>query len=135
MDKKISRLRNYNEILSRWLVLKQDNIDLLEWFKRKDYHTIAIYGMGSLGELFFNECKNGDIEIGYIVDKNADFLDKEIGVLQPDCEYAKVDVIVVTATHVFDKINGMLEEKVEFPIVSLEDIISNLYFNYEGDMG
>ena len=44
-------------------------------------------------------------------------------VVTPEDFLEEVDVIVVTAIHYFDEIESMLGEKVDYPIISLEDII------------
>ena len=43
--------------------------------------------------------------------------------MTPDDELEPVDVIVVTAIYYFDEIEDMLSEKVDYPVISLEDIL------------
>ena len=47
-------------------------------------------------------------------------------ILTPEDELEPVDVIVVTAIYYFDEIEDMLFEKVDYPVVSLEDILYEL---------
>ena len=59
-----------------------------------------------------------------IVDNNAASTYSELDVIDPDdAKYEKVDAIIVTATFAFDDIEEKLAEKVDFPIISLEDVV------------
>ena len=107
----------------RWLKIHQEGKTLVDYFKRNNYKTIAIYGMKELGERLVDELKSSDIKVCYAIDKKADQIYADVNVLMPDEELEPVDVIVVTAIYYFDEIEAMLSSKVEYPIVSLEDIL------------
>lgn len=107
----------------QWLQIRQEGKTLAEYFKREGYQTVAIYGMKELGERLYDELKDSDIKVSYAIDKNADSIYADVDVVMPDEELAPVDVIVVTAIYYFDEIEEMLSEKVDYPVVSLEDIL------------
>lgn len=113
----------YYQLFNQWLMIRQEGKTLAEYFERNQYKTVAIYGMKEFGERLFDELKDSDITVKYIIDKNADALYADVDVITPDEEMAPVDVIVVTATHYYDEIEEELCEKVDYPIVSLEDIL------------
>ncbi|MEY8375770.1 hypothetical protein AALD22_08310 [Lachnospiraceae bacterium 56-18] len=115
------------QMMNQWVELKQKGINLSQFFEENGYKKIAIYGMSSAGEALCNELKDSDIEITYAVDKNKYGVVTELEVYAPDEELPDVDVIVVSAVAYYDEIAAMLEEKVKFPIVSLEDIVYNVY--------
>ena len=79
--------------------------------------------MKELGERLYDELRDSEVEVKYIIDKNADAIYADIDVLTPEDELEEVDAIVVTAIHYFDEIEEMLEQKVDCPILSLEDIV------------
>lgn len=110
----------------KWLQIKQNGKSLVEYFVEHNYKTIAIYGMRELGERLYDELRQSDIEVSYIIDKNASELYAEIDILTPDEELKPVDVIVVTAIYYFDEINEMLNEKIDYPVISLEDILNEV---------
>ncbi|MBP5385603.1 MAG: hypothetical protein J6Y57_11625 [Lachnospiraceae bacterium] len=121
---KVDKFKGYYNMLNQWLMLKQDGKNLSAYFKANDYRTIAIYGMGEMGNRLYDELKGTDIEIKYAVDKNAASTYSELDVVDPDdCRFEDVDCIVVTATFAFDEIAEKLEKEVSFPIVSLEDVV------------
>lgn len=79
--------------------------------------------MRELGEHLYEELNGSDITVTYAIDKNADAIYAEVAVVTPDDTLEPVDVIVVTAITFFDEIEEILAEKVDCPIVSLEDIL------------
>lgn len=107
----------------QWLRIRQEGKTLVEYFERNDYKTVAIYGMKELGERLYDELQDSGITVRYVIDKNADAIYADVDVITPDDELEQVDVIVVTALYYFDEIEEMLSEKVDYPVVSLEDIL------------
>lgn len=59
----------------------------------------------------------------YGIDKNADSIYADIDVLTVEDDLESVDVVVVTAITFFDEIEEKLSEKMDCPIISLEDIL------------
>lgn len=110
----------------RWLQIHQEGRTLVEYFNNNNYKTVAIYGMKELGERLIDELKDSEIKVCYAIDKNADQIYADVDVLKPEDELGAVDVIVVTAIYYFDEIEEMLSGKVDYPIVSLEDILYEL---------
>lgn len=125
-DEKIYKFKGYYSLLNQWLSIKQSGRGLEEYFIANGYKTIAIYGMGELGLRLYEELKNSkEVEIKYAVDQGA-ALCEELEILGLDDSLPEVDVIVVTATFVFEEIAKMLREKTEGEIISLDDIIDEL---------
>lgn len=122
-EEKVDKFKGYYNMLNQWLMLKQQGKSLAEYFKSNDYHTIAIYGMGEMGNRLYDELKGTDIVVKYAVDKNADSTYSELEVIDPEDDFETVDVMIVTATFAFDEIESKLSNKVGFPIVSLEDAV------------
>lgn len=107
----------------QWLRVRQEGKTLVEYFEKQGYKTVAIYGMKELGERLYDELQGSGITVKYVIDKNADSIYAEVDVVTPDEKLEPVDVIVVTAIYYFDEIEEMLSEKVDYPVVSLEDIL------------
>lgn len=92
----------------------------LTWYGAK---TIAVYGYGYVGKFFIKTIKNSDIQVKYIIDKNADFIISDIPVITVNDEFPAVDVIVVTVMNEFASIESKLRKKCTSQILSIEDII------------
>lgn len=122
----IQKMTEFYQVLIEWLRIRQEGKSLESFFTKNGYKTVAIYGMKELGERLYDELKDSEIEVKYIIDKNADEIYAELEVVDPDDYLENVDVVVVTAIHYFDEIEETLSDKVDFPIVSLEDILYEL---------
>ncbi|MDO5572620.1 MAG: hypothetical protein Q4G60_01430 [bacterium] len=120
---KVDKFKGYYNMLNQWLVLKQEGRSLVDYFKSNHYKTIAIYGMGEMGNRLYDELKNSDLEVKYAVDQNAASTYSELDVIDKDDEFGSVDVMVITATFAFDEIEEEISGKVNFPIISLEDVV------------
>lgn len=120
---KVEKFKNYYNMLNQWLVLKQEGKNLSSFFESNEYKTIAIYGMGEMGNRLYDELKNTNIEIKYAIDKNADSTYTELEVIDPEDSYEDVDAIVVTATFAFEDIESKVSSKTECPVISLEDVV------------
>ena len=107
----------------QWLRIRQEGKTLVEYFEKNGYKTVAIYGMKELGERLYDELEGSDIKVCYVIDKNADQIYADVDVVTPDEKLAPVAVIVVTALYYFDEIEELLSDKVDYPVVSLEDIL------------
>lgn len=113
-------------LLNQWLIIRQEGKSLVEYFEQNHYRTVAIYGMKELGERLYDELKDSGITVKYIIDRNAEAIYADVDVITPDNDLEPVDVIVVTAVTYFDEIDEMLARKVDYPVVSLEDILYEL---------
>ena len=121
---KIDKFKNYYNMLNQWLILKQENKTLINYFEDNNYKRIAIYGMGEMGNRLYDELKDSNIEISYVIDQNAMLTYAEVPVVDPEeGEFEEVDVIIVTATFAYDEIAEIVNEKCNCSIVSLEDIV------------
>lgn len=127
---KINNLRAYTskhlalfQMMNQWVKVKQAGKNLSEYFEKEGYQKIAIYGMSFAGETLVDELKDTSVQVAYGIDKNADTICTEINVVTMEDDLAKVDAVVVTAITFFDEIEEALTEKMDCPIISLEDIL------------
>ncbi len=111
------------KMMSQWVKVKQEGKNLADYFEKNGYKKIAVYGMSYAGETFLGEFKDSGVTVAYGIDKNADSIYAGVDVVTMDDELAEVDAIVVTAITFFDEIEEQLLERVDCPIISLEDIL------------
>jgi ketol-acid reductoisomerase len=119
------KFRELFMILAKWITINQQGRYIGEYFKRANYKNVAIYGMGEVGLLLYNELNNAGINVVCGIDKNADYmtLDIECDLFEPHDELPEIDVIVVTAIHYYDEIKSDLSNNVGCPIISLMNVI------------
>ena len=110
-------------LMNRWVKIKQDGKNLSEYFEKNGYKRIAIYGMSYIGETLVNELHDSKTKVVYGIDKEFDTLYCGVDIVSIEDEFESVDAIVVTAISYFDEIEEQLVEKINCPILSLEDII------------
>lgn len=128
-EKRLKKQSAYYALSQQWITNKNEGKTLDSYFKEQNYNTIAIYGMGTLGELFLEEIKKSDIKIACFIDKNSEDMfyggdDIEVTGLEGIRSREDVDAIVVTPIADFDEIVDELQEAgVSCPVVSLEDVI------------
>lgn len=120
---KVDKFKGYYNMLNQWLILKQEGKSLEQYFINNGYKTIAIYGMGEMGNRLYDELKGTSIQVKYAVDQNAASTYSELEVIDKNEGFEDVDVMVVTATFAFDEILEEVSGKVDFPVISLEDVV------------
>ncbi|MCD7724855.1 MAG: hypothetical protein LUI12_04795 [Clostridiales bacterium] len=110
-------------LMNQWVAVKQEGKNLKDYFEKNGYKTIAIYGMSYVGERLVEELKDSDITIKYGIDKNADAIYSEIDMVTMDAELEEVDAVIVTPVFFFNEIEEELAQKLNCPIISIEDIL------------
>lgn len=110
-------------MMNQWVSVKQEGKSLGTYFEMNGYKKIAIYGMSYAGETLVNELKNTEITVAYGIDQRADSLYTDLDIVTIEDDLEDVDAIVVTAITFFEEIEEQLLEKVNCPILSLEDIL------------
>ncbi len=118
-DKHLAIMKVYDE----WLKVRQEGRSLFQYFEKRGYKNIAIYGMSYLGESLVRELQNSDIKVQYGIDKNAENIYSSVDVINLSADLPKVDVIVVTTVFFFDEVAEELADIVDCPVISLEDIV------------
>lgn len=123
MESKSNKFEFFYKLLITWVEMKQEGKSLVEYFEYNNIKSIAVYGMRELGERLVKELEGSDIEIKYIIDQNAGKIDTKYPKCTPDSELEPVDAIVVTAIYYFQDIEEKLSKKVDYQIISLEDVV------------
>ena len=110
-------------MMNQWVKVKQEGKSLTSYFEKNGYKKIAVYGMSYAGETLIEELKNSKVEVVYGIDQRADSIYADVNIVSVEGELELVDAVVVTAITFFDEIEKKLSEKVNCPIISLEDIL------------
>lgn len=121
-----NKFEHYLNLLDVWMVLKENGLGMEEWFLKKNYKDIALYGYGTLGRHFVKELENSNIRIRYIVDHQKHRIFANFPVYLPEDDLPEADIIVVSATYYFDEIYQKLCGKGMCNVVSLEQIIGEI---------
>lgn len=111
------------QMLEKWISNVQSDRYVVNYFRNRGYKTIGIYGLGCIASRLCEELKETEIEIKYIIDRNADVLLSDIKLVTLNDELEKVDAIVVVPAGQYQVIRRQLEEKVVCPIVYIGDVL------------
>lgn len=122
-----NKLFLYFHILNMWMEMRQKGKSAVSFLQKKQIRKIAIYGMKELGERFYEEVKNTDIEVVCIIDKNPQQVLGDFRVISPKENIPKVDAVIVTADYYFAEIKKQMEERVDCPIYSLHGVLGNSF--------
>ncbi|MGN0471766.1 MAG: hypothetical protein ACI4F8_02880 [Lachnospiraceae bacterium] len=120
---KIDKFKSYYNMLNQWLMLKQEGKSLEKYFLDHGYHSIAIYGMGEMGNRLYDELKGSSIEIRYAIDRNASGTYSDLDIIDPEDSFEEVDAVVVSAIFAFDEIAEIISGKISCPVISLDDVV------------
>ncbi len=125
------RYQQYYSVASRCLMLKNDGKKIADYFEEKQIRTVAIYGVGTMGNILYNELADSNVKVSCFIDANAEELSyglDEVEVLIPDevCTKENIDAIIVTPVADYDEIRSKLENCSSAQIISFETIVNSI---------
>lgn len=104
--------------------------NITDWIVENGYHTVAIYGMGELGQMVYSDlCRCEDLQVRYGLDRRSNIESKELSIYHPDNCPEPVELIIVTAVTAFEEVRAEISEKLDFSykLVSLMQLIEKMY--------
>lgn len=113
-------------LMCRWVELKQLGKSPVTYFEERGYKTLAVYGMNYVGERFLQEMDGSRVKVLYAIDRNADEIYTNVEVVTMEDDLPVVDAVVVTPVSYFTEVKKQLSEKVDCPVLSLEDILRDM---------
>lgn len=122
-EKNADQFADYYALMRHWVYVYQEGRTLADYFKKKGYRKIAVYGLNELGYMVLKELEKSEIEITYCIDRNADNLFTKVDVRRPDEELPVVDAVVVAVVQYYEEVKMVLDQKMNCPILSLEDVV------------
>ena len=123
-NKKLNNADHILFVLKKWDNRRKEEKDFLE--KRlilENHMKIAVYGYGILGRRLIRELEGSQIERKYYIDRNALKIQADIPVFMDTEDLPEVDVIIVTVVSQFCEIKSMLNKKVKYLVVNIEDLL------------
>lgn len=112
-------------------VIKLMDITQLEANKIKEYlineniKSIAIYGIGRVGKLLFNELRKEEVLIEYTVDQYTAQIQNICKMYRPEEELPDVDMMIVTS-YEYEEIKLEMQRKKIYNVVSVEDFLDKV---------
>lgn len=125
-DARIDKFKRYFDLTNEWLRLKNQRRNLEEYFVKNGWSHIAIYGMGELGCRLTEELQDSCVTVEYAIDKKGGNMSSKTVIKELKEELPPVDVIVVTPVFAYDEVEEALMDRVDYPIVSMEDVVFSM---------
>lgn len=122
-DKAIYRYQVESDILYQWLAYKQMRISITDYFHKRGWKRIALYGMNEMGCRLYDELKNSDIIVQYAIDQSGVSSIDGLKVIDNTEEIEEVDAIIVCIMFAYEPVKTMLSIKTECPIESIKNVI------------
>ena len=117
------KCNEYYYVLKMMISNKQRRGTSTSFFADHGYTEVAIYGLGDLGHLFYNEANSLGLKIKYIIDRNKKIDIPGVPVYYLDDNLPDVQCLVVTPILETDQIEKALGKRINTDIRSLEEII------------
>ena len=117
-------------ILEKWFRLLKQGISLGNYIKKVFPNEMAIYGYGFLGKLLYEELKDCNVSLKFVVEKNSSAVHVDLPVYRVEDNLPEVDCIIVTAQYYYDEIYISLKRKGVHNILSIEEVINSCAKQY-----
>lgn len=120
----LENINTYYRLLYRWKLMEgtDGSATVFERFFAKQNAKVVIYGLGEWGELVYQEMKNSNVTIPYVMDQSKISF-HGLPVKNMGDELEKVDYIIVTLFAEFHSIKQALEKHGIGTVLSIEQII------------
>lgn len=109
------------QMMSKWINILQEGKTITQYFKIRNFTSVAIYGYGYLGKNLEKELKRYNIDVAYIIDQN-----KMDGVLSWEDNWGDADCIVVTPFYLYKEIYKKICQKGSYYIISFEELLFSI---------
>jgi hypothetical protein len=116
--------KNY-DLLVNWMNIVNTKRSLSDYLRSISISKIAIYGMNEIGILLYDNLVRDGLEVPFVIDKRADYLQLDIDadIRSAEDSIEGVDVVIVAAVNYYSEIEKELEGKGDYRIISLMDLI------------
>lgn len=113
------------KLMCKWTINAQKGIKAADFLMRREWHSVVVYGAGDVGKCLLTELYDSDIEVQYVIDRRKIDMDLPLKcpVYSPEDKLPAADCIIVTAVMDYGEICRNLKNKLDCPIISIEDIV------------
>lgn len=128
IQEQVKVLERHDQLLDRWMQLRDKCIDFSSYFIAYGYKNIAVYGVGRLGIHLQQELNQSNICVCFGIDKCGQNCSDTMKVYTPFEPLPEVDAVVITILGKYKEISELLKVHMNCPMVTLEEIIQELLF-------
>lgn len=123
-DIEFKKLKKNFLMLYDWMdSSRTENKALVSLLEKRGYKEVIIYGWGYLGQQLYKELQDTQIRVKGILDRRTMDNAYNIPAYTLRSELPEADAVIITVLYDGEKIRNDLAEKVNCPIMSLEELI------------
>lgn len=124
-EKSLDKIRRVYYVTDKMLAVAEQGKTIADWLKEQGYRSIAVYGMGKLGEHLINELEAADTPVQYAIDRR-EIKGMKIPVYSVGAAVPEADILIVTAIVNEKELYQILPEEAFGTIIPLEQILTQL---------
>lgn len=124
--KNLDKFRKMFYILNDWKCLAESGKSISDYLIGKNIRRVAIYGVGYLGKHLIREFKSSKIELCYLIDRNAAWLETEYAAYTLKDPLDAVDLVIVTLVQDEQEVVKVLHAKLEAEVITIMTLIQNM---------
>ncbi len=114
----------YGTILSRWMTLRENNVNVTDYLFTAGIERVVLYGLGIFSNHFLWECIRNNIDVVGAVDKSIHFVLENITLYQMTDKLPEADAIIITAPYYTDSICEEIRKyDKDIKIISIYELI------------
>ncbi len=122
-QRKMDKYYSYFIVLERWMSYKEKGYEICSFFEDNHVQSVAIYGMGKIGQHLKYELDRSGIKLAYVVDQGESVIygkEKHYNLYD---NLPLVDMIIVTPINEFTEIKDkILNNNKKLKVVSIEEL-------------
>lgn len=119
---KIKRYESYWRVFDKWLSYYQAGKRSVDFFLKKKYFNVGLYGIGMFGKHLFADLMGSKVSVKFIIDKKQTGFYENVPIISILDKAPKVDAVVVTVKYEFEKIAKELRKLTKAKIVCIDEI-------------
>lgn len=114
--------------LDLWLIFKEKNYSLGAHLKKKNIHSVGVYGYGVLGRHLLKELLDAEIEVKWLMDKRNVSGKIACVYLEPECTQipCDVDVIINTALGSVEEVEKKFIDYGFSRVISIDELLEEI---------
>lgn len=109
----------YWTIMDKMLTLKEMGYKFSAVLHKRGYRTVAVYGMGMLGNHLVKELELENLVLSYGIDKRKESKRYSFPIYSLDDDLPEVDVIVISISYAYEEIEREIHNKMSCDIIDI----------------
>lgn len=122
--KKADKFLSFFELMDQWLSCKEQNYQFTKYFEENNIKSVAIYGIGKIGNHLKYELEKGGITLSYVIDEGEGVIYGKEEHYNLKDKLPMVDVVIVTSVNEYEEVKKrILDNNKMLHVISVGEVI------------